>query len=128
MCNGIVRFILKRDPDGRFRFAPLQSDVARQALKRHGCDPEDLDTMYLLTAFQQADERVFARSSAVLEACRRMGGVWAMVSWLRILPAPVRDFAYGLVVKNRYRLFGKHDSCPLAPPQWRERFIGDPLP
>jgi predicted DCC family thiol-disulfide oxidoreductase YuxK len=125
MCNGIVRFILDRDPDGQFRFAALQSDVARQALRRHGRNPDDLDTMYLLSDFEQPSERIFARSTAILETCRRLGGIWGGLSWLRIFPAPARDFVYGLLVKNRYRVFGKHDSGPIAPPQWRDRFIGD---
>lgn len=124
MCNGAVRFILERDPDGRFCFTPLQSAAARRALLRHGRQPDDLDTMYLITGYQQADERLFARSDAIVETLRRLGGLWSILGWLRFLPVSWRDFVYGLLVKNRYRTFGKYDSCPLAPPEWRERFIG----
>jgi len=125
MCNGFVRFILPRDPDGQFRFVALQSDTARRLLQRHGRTPDAIDTMYLMTGYQTADERVVGNSSAVLETLRRLGGIWTIVSWLRIVPAPIRDFVYGLIVKNRYRIFGKYDTCPLAPPQWRGRFMED---
>jgi predicted DCC family thiol-disulfide oxidoreductase YuxK len=125
MCNGFVRFILERDPAGRFRFAPLQGEAARRALQRHGWNAADLDTMHLLTGFEQPGERLFSKSDAVLETLRRIGGVWTLASWLKIFPAALRDFVYGLVVKNRYRTFGKYDSCPLAPPEWRARFIHD---
>ena len=125
MCNGFVRFLLARDPAGRLRFAPLQSKAARQALQRHGRNADDLDTMHLLTDFEEPAEHLFSRSDAVLETLRRIGGVWALVSWLKIFPATVRDLVYGLVVKNRYRTFGKYDSCPLTPPEWRARFIHD---
>lgn len=123
MCNGFVRFVLSRDPLGRFRFAPLQSEAARRALLRHGRNADDLDTMYLIADYEQPSERVFAKSAAVVETCRRLGGAWTLLGLLRFVPSPLRDFAYGLVVRFRYRMFGKYDSCPLAPPKWRERFL-----
>jgi predicted DCC family thiol-disulfide oxidoreductase YuxK len=123
MCNGLVRFILERDPEGRFCFAPLQSEAARQALRRHGRTAEDLDTMYLITDYRQSGERLFARSDAIVETLRRLGGIWGIFGWLRLLPASWRDFAYGLIVKNRYGTFGKFDACPLPPPEWRDRFL-----
>lgn len=126
LCNGFVRFVLARDRAGRIGFAPLQSEVARRALQRHGRRAGDLDTMYLIADYEQPGERVFERSAAVLETCRRLGGVWAWVSVLRLVPGPVRDLVYSLVVRCRYRLFGKYESCPLPPPAWRQRFIDEP--
>ena len=123
MCNGVVRFILERDPAGAFCFTPLQSEAARRTLERHGRRADDLDTMYLITGYEQADERLFARSDAVVESLRRLGGLWTLFGWLRFLPRSWRDAAYALIVKNRYRTFGKYESCPLAPPQWRTRFL-----
>jgi len=125
MCNGFVRFILPRDPNGQFCIVALQSEAARRLLQRHGRVPDALDTLYLMIGYQTADERVLDNSSAVLETLRRLGGIWAIVSWLRLVPTPIRDFAYHLIVRNRYRIFGKYDNCPLAPPQWRGRFIQD---
>jgi predicted DCC family thiol-disulfide oxidoreductase YuxK len=125
MCNGIVRFILPRDRDAHFCFVALQSDAGRRLLQRHGCTPDELDTMYLMTGYQGPDERLLKKSDALLETLRRLGGIWRIISWLRIVPTRSRDFVYSLIVKNRYRVFGKYDSCPMAPPEWRERFIRD---
>jgi predicted DCC family thiol-disulfide oxidoreductase YuxK len=123
MCNGVVRFILERDPAGRFHFAPLQSDLARQVLRRHGRNASDLDTMYLVANYERTPERVFERSAAVVEVWRRLGGPWKLLGWLRFVPAPLRDFVYGLIVKSRYRIWGKYESCPLPAPEWRGRFV-----
>jgi predicted DCC family thiol-disulfide oxidoreductase YuxK len=125
MCNGAVRFILERDPKAQFYFTPLQSELAKEALRRHGQTADELDTMYLIANYRQPDEQLFSRSAAVLEAMRRLGGFWQVVSWLSFLPAPLRDFLYSLIVKNRYRLFGRYDTCPLPPPHWRARFLED---
>lgn len=125
MCNAIVRFVLRRDPDGHFRFVALQSESARQLLQRHGRVANDLDTMYLMTGYGGGDERLLEKSSAAIETLRRLGGLWRAAVLLRIVPAPIRDFAYALIVRNRYRLFGRYDYCPLTPPQWRARFLTD---
>jgi predicted DCC family thiol-disulfide oxidoreductase YuxK len=123
MCNGFVRFVLKHDPASRFIFAPLQSDVARDTLQRHGHEAHDLDTMYLISDFRTSQERVFSRSAAVLETFRRIGGAWGLLAMLRYTPAALRDLVYALIVRNRYRIFGKYDSCPLPPPEWQGRFV-----
>ena len=123
MCNGLVRFVLERDSEARFSFAAVQSDLARHTLQRYGRNPDDLDTMYLITNYRQPGEHLFARSDALLETMRRLGGFWSVFSILRFLPVAWRDFAYGLIVKNRYRTFGKYDSCPMPPTEWRGRFI-----
>lgn len=123
MCNGIVRFILERDPAGTFCFTPLQGEAARRTLERHGRRADDFDTMYLITGYGQADERLFARSDAVVETLRRMDGFWSLLGWLRLLPRSWRDAVYALIVKNRYRTFGKYDSCPVPRPEWRTRFL-----
>jgi predicted DCC family thiol-disulfide oxidoreductase YuxK len=124
LCNSLVQFLLKRDSDGRLRFASLQSDFATQVLQRHGFDPKDLDTMHLVENYDQPDERVLQRSTAILRAGRELGGVWSFLAALgRVVPRPVRDVFYGLVARNRYRVFGKYDTCMLPDPNQRSRFL-----
>ena len=124
LCDGFVRFLLKRDRDARFRFAPLQGDLARAALPSHGIDPAELSSVVVVTGWQSADERVFTRSRAVLEAAALLGGAWSSAAALgHIVPQPLADFFYGLVARFRYRVFGKFETCPIPPPEWRDRFL-----
>jgi predicted DCC family thiol-disulfide oxidoreductase YuxK len=123
LCHGAVRFVLRHDPAGRFRFAALQSDFARAALGRHGRVPSELDTMYLLLAADTPRERLLARSDAILATLRELGGAWKLLAVVRALPRPLRDRAYAFVARHRYRWFGRYEQCPLPPPEVRERFI-----
>ena len=124
LCNRLVQFLLKHDKDGRLRFASLQSDFAEKVLKRHGFDAKDLDTVHVVENYDQPGERVLQRSDAILRAGRELGGFYgASSSVARIVPRPVRDLVYRLVATNRYRVFGKFDSCMLPDPNQRSRFL-----
>ncbi len=123
LCHRLVRFVLARDPAGRFRFAALQSTLARDILARHGRDPRDLDTLYLVLGHGRPDERLLRRSDAALWILRELGGPWRAAGALRVVPARLRDLGYDLVARTRYRLFGRYDTCPLPDPRHRARFL-----
>jgi predicted DCC family thiol-disulfide oxidoreductase YuxK len=124
LCNRLVQFLLKHDREGRLRYASLQSDFAAKVLQRHGIDPKDLDTLHVVENYDQPNERVLQRSNAVLRAGRELGGAWsAMTSLARIVPRPLRDLVYRFVAQNRYRVFGKYDTCMLPDPNQRSRFL-----
>jgi predicted DCC family thiol-disulfide oxidoreductase YuxK len=126
LCNRLVQFLLKRDTHDRFRFASLQSDFTAQVLRRHGLDPADLDTVYVIRDFGQTRERLLTRSDAVLFMLNRLGGIWRVTALGRVLPRALRDLVYKLVARNRYRVFGKHESCMLPEPQHRQKFLDTP--
>jgi predicted DCC family thiol-disulfide oxidoreductase YuxK len=126
LCNRLVQFLLKRDTHDRFHFASLQSDFTAQVLRRHGLDPADLDTVYVIRDFGQTRERLLARSDAVLFMLNRLGGIWRVTALGRVLPRALRDLVYKLVARNRYRVFGKHESCMLPAPQHRQKFLDTP--
>lgn len=123
LCNRLNRFVLARDRPGRFRFAALQSALAGEILARHGRDPRDLDTLYLVLAHGRPDERLLQKSDAALWILRELGGPWRAAGALRVLPRRVRDLGYDAVARTRYRLFGRYDSCPLPDPRHRARFL-----
>jgi predicted DCC family thiol-disulfide oxidoreductase YuxK len=124
LCNHFVRFVLRRDPARRFRFAWLQSGFAGEILARHGKDPHELDTVCVVVEFGEPSEHLLLKSRAALFVLAEIGGGWRGVARaLDILPLSVLDAAYGVVSKLRYRLFGRYDSCPLPQPGDRERFI-----
>jgi predicted DCC family thiol-disulfide oxidoreductase YuxK len=122
LCNGFV--LLRRDREGRLRFAPLQGEAARELLTPHQVDPADLDTIYVIAGWRTPHERALARSKGVLHAVRELGGPLASAARLAsIVPSPVADAVYRLLASGRYRVFGKFDRCPAPPPDWRSRFL-----
>jgi predicted DCC family thiol-disulfide oxidoreductase YuxK len=123
LCNASVQFLLRHDPEGRFRFAALQSAIARDALARHGHEATDLDTVYVIDRFGTPEERVLMRSSAALHCLRWMGWPWRLGTILAVVPASLLDLAYRLLARYRYRFFGKLDSCLIPAPEVRERFL-----
>jgi predicted DCC family thiol-disulfide oxidoreductase YuxK len=150
LCNRLVQFILRRDPGGVFRFASLQSALAGRILARHGADAGDLDTVYVVVNCDQADEELLPRSDAVIFVLRHLGAAelrsarpglrpgptqatatpapgsafWRGVGvLLQGIPRMVRDWGYGVVARNRYRLFGRYDMCPLPSEDTRGRFL-----
>lgn len=124
LCNRLVQFLLKRDKQDKLRFASLQSDFAAAVLTRHGIDPKDLDTLHVVENYNQPNERVLNRSTAILRAGRELGGVWAIAASVgMIVPKPVRDFVYRFVATNRYKVFGKYETCMLPEPRHRAKFL-----
>lgn len=123
LCNRSVRFVLQHDREGVFRFASLQSAAAREILARHGLTPNPLDTIYVVPNFGLAGERVLSKSAAAIYTAKTLGGVWKAAWLLGLLPRRVRDWAYDMVARHRYQVFGKHDACPLPEARYRNRFI-----
>lgn len=121
-CNGAVQFVLKRDRRGTLRFAALQGDYARDVMARH---PEiaGVDSLILVEPATTGDERVYVRSAGALRTARYLDGPWRLTRALVVIPRPVRDWAYDLFARWRYRLFGRYDSCPIPSPEQRARFI-----
>lgn len=116
-CDASVQFIIRRDPKGRFKFASLQSEAGRTLLQQCGV-PEQIDSFVYLE-----DRRYYTKSSAALRVCKQLKGLWKLAYALLLVPKPIRDGVYDIIARNRYRWFGKKDSCMLPSPEMRERFI-----
>ena len=124
LCNRLVQFLLKRDRNDRLRFASLQSEFAAKVLTRHGIDPRDLDTLHVVENYEEPGERVLNRSDAVLRATGELGALWSLVAIAgSIIPRPLRDLFYRFVARNRYRVFGKSETCMLPEPRHRAKFL-----
>ena len=153
LCNRFVQFILRRDPDGVFRFASLQGPVSTRVLERHGMDPRDLNTVYVVVEYDLAGERVLARSDAVIFVLKQLAGaadrflarqllarqgstrqpgesvptrprlLRLMARFLERIPRPVRDWGYRLVARHRYRVFGRYEACPKPAAETKSRFL-----
>jgi len=124
LCNRLVQFLLKRDRNDRLRFASLQSEFAIKVLSRHGIDPRDLDTLDVVENYEEPSEGVLNRSDAVLRATGELGALWSLAAIAgSIIPRPLRDLFYRFVAKNRYRVFGKSETCMLPEPKYQAKFL-----
>ncbi len=118
LCSGFARFILERDRDFAFRFTTAQSPLGQALFRHYGLATDDFETNLVL-----ADGRAYAKLDSVAIAGVRLGGLWRLLSVLRLVPRPIADWTYDRVARNRYRLFGRSEACMMPPPEWRERFI-----
>ena len=118
LCNGLVRFIIKRDRTGKFKFASLQSEIGQQWLKRFGLAKNEFESFVLIQ-----DDKYYLKSAAALKVLRELGGVWKLFYVFILIPRPVRDFMYNLIAKSRYKIFGKRDVCMIPTPELKERFL-----
>ncbi|WP_331234622.1 thiol-disulfide oxidoreductase DCC family protein [Natronorarus salvus] len=120
LCVGSVQFLIERDPEARFRFAPLQSEVGERLVADCGLDPETLDSIVLV------DEGSCAvKSDAVMGIGRHLGGAYRLLSAGRLLPKRLRDAVYDFVAARRYGWFGRKDRCMMPTPDLRSRFLSE---
>jgi predicted DCC family thiol-disulfide oxidoreductase YuxK len=106
LCNGLVRFIMKRAKNKRFKFIPLQSPQGLSMLKNYGLPVDDLDTVVFISG-----EKYYLRSSAILHVLKELGGIWKLFYIFIIIPRFLRDFIYNIIAKTRYKIFGRQDTC-----------------
>lgn len=109
--------IIKYDTAGIFKFASLQSGIAKQMLGTHGLEVGELSSVFLLE-----NGRVYHKSSAVLQIAKQLKSFWPLYL-LIIIPKFIRDWLYDLIAKNRYRIWGKQEICMLPMPEISDRFI-----
>lgn len=118
LCNRSVDRVIRDDPAGRFRFASLQSDVGRSLAAEHGIDADQLSSMVLIE-----DGIAYTESTAALRIARHLNGPLRWLRVLRFLPCVLRDSGYRLIARNRYRFFGKRETCRLPTPEDQRRFL-----
>ena len=123
LCDRFVRFVLARDRRGCFRFAALQGPVGRDLVAGLGRDPDRLEAVHVVVDYRSGTGRVLSRSAAALFVLGQLGWPWRLAAVLRPVPVRLRDWCYDRVAAHRYRLFGRHASCPAPDPRYRDRFL-----
>jgi len=118
LCQASVRFILEHDRDGVFRFAALDSDTSRDLTAVGLLEDRFVDSVILVEG-----GAAYVRSEAVIRIAARLGLPWRGLAGLGILPLALRDGAYDLLARNRYRWFGRKEICPTPDGDFRDRFL-----
>lgn len=118
LCNGAVQFTIKRDHKNIFRFTSLDSKYAQEKLMPFHIDPKQGSSFVLLE-----DGKIYQRSTAALKVAKQLGGLWPILYGFIIVPSFIRDVIYNYVAKNRYKWFGKQESCWIPTPELKEKFL-----
>lgn len=118
LCSGSVQFIIKRDKEKKFSFTTCQSLAGQKILTQYGSPGTDQSTV----VYVKNGVPCF-KSRAILEILRDLGCCWNLLYILIIIPRFIRDFVYDLIAKNRYRVFGKRESCMVPPSEIMDRFL-----
>ena len=118
LCNRSVHFIIMHDTQKLFRLVSMQATVGQQLLRDHGLDSDDPSSLLLID-----ESGAHTDTDAIIRVVCRFGGVWKLISIMRIVPPDLRDLAYRWVAKNRYHWFGKRETCMVPTPDIAERFI-----
>jgi predicted DCC family thiol-disulfide oxidoreductase YuxK len=116
-CHSSVQFIIKRDSQEIFYFAAQQSDAGQELLKEYRV-PADIDSIVLIE-----NGKAYIKSTAVLRICRHLSGGWKCLYVFRFMPIVIRDAVYHLIARNRYKWFGKEESCSIPSDRVRKRFL-----
>ena len=118
LCNGWVRFLLRHDRRGRYRFAAMQGESGRALLVAHGLDADDPASFLLIE-----ENAAWTDTDAIVRVLSGLGGAWRLAALLRVLPRDVRDRLYRGIARNRYRMFGRHERCMIPAPEQAARFL-----
>ncbi len=117
-CNSSINFIIDHDPEKHFKFAPLQSDLGQRVLRQFNKNVNDFDSVILLK-----NNQLYQKSEAAVEIAKQLSGTWKYLAVFGILPTFFLNFFYDIIAKNRYRIFGKTETCRMPTPELRERFL-----
>ncbi|MDF2157549.1 DUF393 domain-containing protein [Algoriphagus sp. CAU 1675] len=118
LCNASVDFIIRRDKKNQFLLGALQDPLSKKVLGKYQVREDYLDSLVLLEA-----GKVYFKSTAALKIARKLSGIWPVLYPLIFLPQNFRDAVYDWIGKNRYRWFGKKNSCRIPSPEEQFKFL-----
>jgi predicted DCC family thiol-disulfide oxidoreductase YuxK len=122
-CNAMVRLVAGLDRNGVVKFAPIESAMCQELFSRH---PElrEADTAFLVERLGELTEIVSIRSAIAARLANWIA--WPSKLWLlpfKFIPRAIGDIVYNVIARNRNKIFGRYDACPIPPPEIRPRFL-----
>lgn len=121
LCSEWVKFVLRHDRAGRYRLLPAQSPLGQAILAHYGIDRVDFESAILLR-----QGVAWFKSETALRTLVGLGFPWSLAGLARLLPLRPRDWLYARIARNRYKIFGRRDSCFLPSAEFRARFLDQP--
>ena len=118
LCNGAINFIIKHDPSAQFKFASLQGETGQRLLKKHQINSAETDSIVLVEG-----DTVSVKSSAALRIAKYLNKGYPLLFGFMIVPKFIRNAIYDYIARNRYKWFGKKDSCMIPTPELKSRFL-----
>jgi predicted DCC family thiol-disulfide oxidoreductase YuxK len=118
LCSANAQFVLTQDRKKRFRLAAMQGEVGSGLYRRFGIDPANPDSIIVVDG-----DKMLRDSDAVLAIYAGLGWPWRALAVFRLVPRVIRDPLYLFVARNRYRIFGRRESCWLPSPEFRDRLL-----
>lgn len=119
LCNSSVIKVIKHDKRNVFLFTALQSETGQKILSELNIDSKKMDSIILYSP----NESFYKKSSAALRIMNEFGGLWKLTQIFRIFPAAFNNLFYDLIARNRYKWFGKKDSCMIPTPDLKAKFL-----
>lgn len=119
LCDGAVQFIIKHDKKDIFRFVSLQSELGKKICNYIGVDQNKIDSIILYNP----SVAYYYKSTAVIEIGNDLGGIYSLISAFKILPEKLRNYLYDYIAKNRYKWYGKKESCMIPTPELKAKFL-----
>ncbi len=118
LCNSTVQKVIENDPENQFKFASLQSDFGQKFLEKNQLPKEEFKSLILVEG-----ENFYTKSDAALRIGRELKGIYKLSGFLFIFPKFIRNAVYDLISRNRYKWFGKKESCWLPTPDLKQKFL-----
>lgn len=118
LCNGSVQYVIRHDRHAIFKFASLQSDSGQQLLHKYHLPQSNFNSFVLIQ-----DDKAYTRSTAALKVAAKLSGIVKLLYGFIIVPAFIRDAVYNFIARNRYKWFGKKDTCMIPTPALKSRFL-----
>ncbi|QKJ65195.1 thiol-disulfide oxidoreductase DCC family protein [Flavobacterium sp. M31R6] len=119
LCNSAVQFVVKHDKKDIFRFVALQSELGQEILAYIGINAKNIDSIVLY----EPGVAYYYKSSAAIQIAQNLGGFWHFGTVFKIIPIGIRNFLYDYIAKNRYKWYGKKESCMIPTPELKIKFL-----
>ena len=118
LCNSSVNFVIRHDKNDVFKFATLQSEIGKDLVSKFKIDATKVDSIILIDG-----DKHYEKSSAALRIAKWLSGAYPLFYGFMIVPRFIRNSVYNLVAKNRYKWFGKKESCMIPTVELKSKFL-----
>ena len=118
LCNNSVNFIIRHDKKNKYKFSALQNDIGNEIIEKFKIDPNKTDSIILIQG-----EKHYIKSSAALRIAKNLSGAYPLLFAFMIIPPFIRNWVYDYIAKNRYKWYGKRDSCMIPTKELKDKFL-----